>query len=396
MTGAKRTVALLAVLQALMMTCGILAMTLGAIVGHTLAADKSLATLPMAVTVFGTALATIPASFVIRALGWRRAFWLGTGVGLGCGLLTAYAVHAHDFALFAAGYFLMGVYMAFGNYYRFAAAEVAGAEFKSKAVSLVLAGGVFAALAGPEIVKRTADWLPADRFLGAYLALAVLALAAAVLLSFLRLPPAAAERGSGSGRPLTVIVRQPVFIIAAGGSAIGYGVMILAMTAAPLAMVAHHHALGDAAFAIQAHVLGMFAPSFFTGALIHRFGVFKIMTAGVLLLAGHVLIAIAGITVPHFVSALTLLGIGWNFLYIGGTTLLTEAHTHGERAKTQALNDFLVFGVVAVASLSSGWLLHHLGWLAVNYVALPFLALMGCLIAWLGLKRRAVLATDHA
>lgn len=217
-----------------------------------------------------------------------------------------------------------------------------------------------------------------------------LSLAATVLLLFIDIPHARAARLQASGRSLGTIVRQPTFVVAVSGAAVGYGVMILAMTATPLAMVAHHHPVSDAAFVIQAHVLGMFLPSFFTGTIIQRLGVLPVMFTGLVLLGLHVAIAMSGNELLYFISALVLLGIGWNFLYVGGTTLLTEAYAPEEKAKVQAANDFLIFGVVVAASFSSGALLNAFGWRGVNVVALPFLIGAGALILWHGVRRRAL------
>lgn len=390
MTSENRRVLVLAGSQAITLTVVVLAFTLGAILGDDLAADKSLATLPNALMVIGTAVATVPASFLIRRLGWRGAFLIGTALGLAGGLLGVYAIHTRSFVLLALAYGLLGTYQSFGNYHRFAAAEAASEAFRGRAISWVLAGGVVAAVAGPQLAKWGESLFATASYAGAFGLVALLAVSASLLLLLLDLERPSTGVDASPTRPLSTIARQPVFFVALASAAIGYGVMVLAMTAAPLAMVGHHHhGLDDAAFAIQLHVLGMFLPSFFTGTLIRRFGLLRIMGVGVLLLAGHVVIALSGVAVPHFVSALVLLGIGWNFLYVGGTTLLTESYRPSERAKTQALNDFAVFGVVAAASLAAGWLLHHFGWEAVNYAVLPFLALVGGLLVWYGFRGRA-------
>lgn len=393
MIAEKRRVLLLAASQTVTLTVIVLAFTLGAILGHELAADKSLATLPNALMVIGTAVATIPAALLVRRLGWRGALLAGTGLGLGGGLLGFYALSAGSFALFALAYGLLGMYQSFGNYHRFAAAEAASDAFRSRAVSWVLSGGVVAAIAGPKLAEWGLSLLGDAPYTGAFALAALLAVSAILVLLFLDMGRPGAGADTSPARSLVTVARQPAFFVATTSAAIGYGAMVLAMTAAPLAMVGHHrHGIGDAAFAIQLHVLGMFLPSFFTGGLIRRFGLLRVMSTGIVLLAGHVVIALSGVAVAHFVSALVLLGIGWNFLYVGGTVLLTATYRPSERAKAQALNDFIVFGVVAAASLSAGWLLHHFGWQAVNYAILPFLALAGGLIVWFGLRRRALRA----
>lgn len=348
-------------------------MTVGGLAGLILAADKSLATLPIAATMVGAMAGTVPASLLMGRIGRRAGFILGTLIGALGGGVSAFGMIQESLLLLCAGTLLVGIYQAFAQYYRFAAAEAASASFKSQAISLVLAGGVVAAIAGPQIGVLAKD-IAGPEFVGSFLAIVVLSLMASAFLAFIRMPPALAVGIDGEARPLMQIVRQPKFLVALGGAAVGFGVMILAMTATPLAMVAHHHAASDAAFVIQWHVLGMFVPSFFTGFLIARFGVLTMMLAGAAALAGHVAISLSGLALLHFLSALVLLGVGWNFLFVGGTTLLTETYRPSERAKVQALNDFSIFGVVVVASFASGWLMHGIGWMGVNLAALPFLA----------------------
>jgi len=369
----KRNVAVLAASQALFQTAFVLIMTIGGLAGLIVAADQSLATLPIAAIMLGTMAGTIPASLLMGRIGRRAGFILGALIGASGGGLGALGMARGSLLLLCAGTLLVGIYQAFAQYYRFAAAEAASASFKSQAISLVLAGGVVAAIAGPQIGVMAKDRAGAE-FVGSFLAVAVLSVMAMVLLAFIRIRPSAVSGIDSDARPLTTIVRQPKFLVALSGAAVGFGVMILAMTATPLAMVAHDHAASDAAFVIQWHVLGMFVPSFFTGYLIARFGVLRMMLAGVAALAVHVIISLSGQALLHFLSALILLGIGWNFLYVGGTMLLTETYRPSEKAKVQALNDFSVFGAVVVASFSSGWLMHGFGWMGVNLIALPFLA----------------------
>ncbi len=372
-TAEKRNVLILAAGQALFQTAGVLIMTVGGLAGLIVAADKSLATLPIAATMVGTMAGTVPASLLMGRIGRRAGFILGALIGALGGGLGALGMIQQSLPLLCAGTLLVGIYQAFAQYYRFAAAEVASASFKSQAISLVLAGGVVAAIAGPQIGVLAKDLAGAE-FAGSFLAIVVLSLMASVLLTFIRMPSAAVVGIDSDARPLSVIARQPKFLLALGCAAVGFGVMILAMTATPLAMVAHQHTTSDAAFVIQWHVLGMFVPSFFTGFLIARFGVLSMMLVGALALVGHVVISLSGLALLHFISALILLGVGWNFLYVGGTTLLTETYRSAEKAKVQALNDFLIFGVVVIASVASGWLMHGIGWMGVNLAALPFLA----------------------
>ena len=361
-------------------------MTLGALVGGQLAPDKSLATLPIAAIVIGTALTTIPAALFMRRVGRRVGFLTGASFGVASGLLSAYAVYVGAFLPFVVAHALLGVYQGFTNYYRFAAGEAAALDFRSRAISWVIAGGVVAAVLGPQLAYWPRDWW-APQFLGSYLAQAALGAAALLALAQLRIPKLRPAEVRVPGRSGIELARQPAFLVAMGGAAVAYAVMLLVMTATPVAMVGHGHGVGDAVQVIQWHVLGMFAPSFFTGTLIARFGAPRVVAVGFTLLAGHVAIALAGTELLHFLSGLVLLGVGWNFAFVGGTALLTSAYREGEQAKAQAINDFVVFGTVAAASLSSGWLYHQFGWQTLNLVALPFLAV--ALVATLGVSRRA-------
>ena len=378
-----RNVFLLATCQALFNSTTILVMTFGGLVGQILAPSPGLATVPVGLMVVGTVIATIPASFTMRRFGRRAGFQIGSIAGMLGGLIGAWAISIDSFIVFCMATGLIGVFQAFSHYYRFAAADVAGPAFRPRAISLVMAGGVVAAFLGPFIARSTRDSLDGMPFAGSFLALALLGVISFAMISLIRIPRAEAEKAGKAGRPMSVIARQPAFIVAILSAAIGYGVMVLAMTATPLAMVGHDHSVDDASIVIQWHVVGMFAPSFFTGALIARFGVQRIIFAGVLLLMLHVGIAVSGISYAHYLSALILLGIGWNFTFIGGTTLLTRCHTPAEKAKVQGLNEFLVFGTVAVASFSSGALLHNFGWQSVNIGAIPVLLVIVIALAWM-------------
>ncbi len=382
-----RNVGILALCQALLSTSQGLLIFLSGLVGAALA-GPALATLPVSTNVVGILSVTIPASLLMRRIGRRAGFLIGTALGL-AGALTAAAAIYHDiFALFALGTFLMGVNAGFGQFYRFAAADAAPAVFRSRAISLVLAGGVVAAFSGPQLAEATADLLAPIPFLGAYLAVAGLPVLAALLLLFLDIPlPGTAERDAPA-RPMLEILRQPAFGVAVLGGMVGYGVMSLVMTATPLAMIGCGFAFHDAAGVIQWHILAMFAPSFVTGSIIQRFGVLQVMLAGMVLLAACTAAALAGIELANFAVALVALGLGWNFAFVGASTLLTETYRPSERAKVQGVNDFLVFGSVASASFSSGALLHFLGWDAVQVFALPFVALATAAILWLMWLRR--------
>ena len=281
---------------------------------------------------------------------------------------------------------LVGGYQGFAQYYRFAAADVASADFRSRAISWVIAGGVVAALAGPGIARVT-QGIGTVPFVAAYLALSAISVLALLIVTRIAIPPVVVSEAHGPARSLWEIMRQPVFLTALIGSSVGYAVMVMVMTATPLAMQICGQSLGASATVIQWHVLGMFLPSFFTGNLIRRYGVLPIMGTGIMLLAGHVAIALTGIEFLHFLSGLILLGVGWNFLFIGGTTLLTEAYRPPERAKTQAAHDFLMFGAVSIASFSAGSLLNAWGWQSVNLTVLPFLGMALVTVVGLGVLR---------
>ena len=383
----KRNVLILAGTQALFQTVSVMVITLSGVVGWMLAVDKSLATLPIAMMMVATAATMIPASLFMQRFGRKAGFLLGASLGTIAGLLAAIAIWRESFSLFVAANMLVGSYQAFAQYYRFAAAEAASAEFKSRAISWVIAGGVIAAVAGPTLVRYTQNIGTVPSAL-TYLTMVALGIMAMVLLSRLALPPESATEIHGPARALPAIMRQPIFLTALAGSAIGTAVMLLVMTATPLAMQTCGFPIGDAATVIQWHVLGMFAPSFFTGNLIRRFGVLTIMSVGVVLLAGNVAIALSGIEYLHFLSGLILLGVGWNFLFVGGTTLLTEAYRPSERAKVQAAHDFLMYAAITVATFSSGSLLNHFGWQSVNLAVLPFLLIALLMIIALGVHRK--------
>jgi MFS family permease len=387
MKSMKKNVLLLAAAQAMFMTGGSLLIATSALVGYRLSPDKALATLPLALQMLANMLTSIPASLIMRRIGRRAGFLLGCTIGITGAALATYAIFIGSFALFAGGAFLSGMFAGFANFYRFAAADTATDDYRSTAISYVLAGGVVAALVGPNLAHWTSDWLAAP-FAGSYLALTGVLTLSFITLAFLQIPRSETETHRG-GRPLAVIARQPVFIVAAIGGMFGYGTMTLVMTATPLAMHGHHFAFSDTAFVIEWHVLGMFAPAFFTGHLIRRFGVLRVMLSGALLDVACVTVNLTGTSLTHYWLALFLLGVGWNFLFIGATTLLTETYAPEEKARTQALNDFLVFGTVTLASLTAGTLQHQLGWRAVNLGVTPLIAALLVAIAWLVRTRRA-------
>lgn len=333
--------------------------------------EKSFATLPATAFVVGTACGTVPAAFLMRRIGRRSGFITGMLISALGGLCSAAAMGLSSFLLLCLGSFLVGFSNAFMQQYRFAAADTASDAFRPKAISLVLAGGVVAAVLGPQTVIHTADLFANAPFAGAFLGSAVLCLLGAAMLVFLDIPQMPVKSGAPSGRPIGEIFRGTDFLIAVGCAMSAYALMSFVMTAAPLAMVMHDHHRDAAVLGIQWHVLAMFAPSFFTGSLIARFGVHKVVATGLLLLVACAIVGLAGVSVGHFWTELILLGIGWNFAFIGGTALLTETYRPEEKEKVQGLNDFLIFGVVAIASFSSGEILMFAGWNVVNVVVLP-------------------------
>ena len=386
MTAEKRNVLLLAGCQALLLTNAVTLIAVSALAGYSLTEYKVLATLPAASYVVGSAVSTIPASFWMRRVGRTRGFLTGGAFGLVGSVLAALAMGLASFPLLCAGTFLLGIYNAFGQYYRFAAADAATPDFKAKAISYVLAGGLVGGIVGPAVSKITRDMVQ-PTYLATYASLFVFCLAAMAILSRLVIPNAKDDASFGPARPLREIVTQPVFVVAASVAALGYAVMNLLMTATPLAMGFCGHPYSSAASVISAHVVAMFAPSFFTGSLIKRFGVLPVMGAGVAFLFACIGVGLAGQLVANFWWALVLLGLGWNFTYIGGTTLLTEAYRPTERAKAQGANEIAIFTVQALSAFSSGVLVNARGWDMLNYVSLPLAAIAGAAIVWLALRR---------
>ena len=384
----KRNVALLSACQGLLLCNAVTMITMNGLVGYQLADDKRLATLPVTGYVIGTTLATLPAAHFMKRYGRRSGFMLGCGLGIAGGLVCALAVWLQSFWLLCLGTLLAGSYNAFGQQYRFAAADLASVDWKAKAISFTLAGGILGGILGPETGKLTRDLLTTP-FMASYAALAGFALLALLITRFLRIPPLPATEQHGSGRSLATIARQPAFLVAVAGAALGYGAMNLLMSATPLAMDLCGLSFAQTALVFEWHIIGMYAPSFFTGSLIRRFGVLQVMLAGAACMFACVGVAMSGLSLLHFWGALLLLGVGWNFLYIGGTTLLTETYTTAERAKVQGTNDFIVFGLQGISSLSSGAVLIRDGWNALNLLVLPLVLLATLAVLWLLWLRRA-------
>ncbi len=367
---ARSNVVRLAAAQALTGANSAVIFATGSIVGATLAPDISLATVPLSMYVVGIAAGTLPTGAISRAYGRRVAFIIGTGCGVLTGLLGAFAILHASFPLFCCATFLGGLYGAVSQSYRFAAADGASAEYRPKAVSWVMAGGVFAGVLGPQLVQWTMDiWLP-YLFAFSFVVQAVVALVAMAILAGVDAPKPAPSDLHG-GRPLFTIARQPRFIAAALCGVVSYPMMNLVMTSAPLAMKMCGLSVSDSNFGIQWHIVAMYGPSFFTGSLIARFGAPRIVALGLALEAAGATIGLSGITALHFWSTLIVLGIGWNLSFVGASALVLETHRPQERNKVQAFNDFLVFGMMAVGSFSSGQLLANYGWSAVNMVVYP-------------------------
>ncbi len=370
------------------MTGGTLLIATSALVGFRLSPDRSLATVPLALQMLASMLTTIPASLLMQRIGRRAGFMIGSAIGFAGGALATWAILNGSFVMFAAAAALSGMFAGFASYYRFAAADVATSDYRARAISWVLTGGVVAALVGPNLARWTSSWL-ATPFAGSYLALTGIMFLSFFTVMLLDIPRPTAEQLEG-GRSLREIALQPVFLVAVLGGMFGYGFMSLVMTATPLAMHADHYVFSDTAFVIQWHALGMFAPSFFTGNLIKRLGVLRVILTGVVLIISAVSINLSGTTLTHYAVALALLGLGWNFMFIGSTTLLTDAYQPAEKGRTQALNDFLVFTTVTIAVLSAGSLQNRLGWRAVNLGVLPLTLIPLGAILWLMRARRAV------
>ena len=392
MDAAKRNVFILAACQTLYMSGTSLMITTSPLIGDLLAEDKRWATLPLAFHHCGVMAATIPASQLMRQIGRRNGFMLGTLFGMAGAGIAGLAILEAWFWVFALGVFIVGWFNGFAVFDRFAAADAASPEFKAKAISWVLTGGLFAAVLGPELAKHTKDLLTPVAYAGSYFALIGLYVANLLLVSQVKIPPLTAEEKATSGRPLLQILAQPKCMLAVSAAFIAYGVMALLMTSTPLAMQACGFLFDDSATVIQAHIIGMFAPSFFTGNLIKRFGTVRIIFVGILINIVCVGVDLQGITFMNFGIGLFLLGVGWNFMFIGATTLLTETHDASDRSKVQGFNDFLTFGTITLAAIGSGNLLHEFGWEIVNYGVLPFLVAILFFVLWYGWSQRKTAA----
>ncbi|MCS6876696.1 MAG: MFS transporter [Geminicoccaceae bacterium] len=384
-----KNVSVLTFCQALFFMANTIVISTAPFVGLQYAPVPELATVPLGVQFLGTMSTTVPASLLMQRFGRRPGLALGMALGVLAGLCGAYAILQASFLLFCAAGVLYGAYAAFAQYLRFSAADAADAAgfadrvaARGRAIAWVMAGGVLAAVLGPELADRTRELTAPVLFAGSYLAIAALAGLALLSLLLLELPrsSAFADADPAPARPLRAIARQPVAIAAFSAALVGYVTMNLLMTATPLAMLACGHGFTETKRVIQWHVLGMFLPSFVTGRLVTRFGVDRVILAGVVLNLSCVAIAVAGVDVANFAIALFLLGVGWNFMFVGGTTLLTTAHTPAEKAKVQGLNDLLVFTSVSASASLAGFVQSTLGWQIMNLLALPGLFLVGGLV----------------
>ncbi len=385
----KKNLWLLAIAQGLFLTNNVIFIAINGLVGVRLAPASWMATLPVMAYVVGGALSTGLVARSQQRWGRRVSFLLGLVVAFVTVLLCAFALWSGSFWLLVGGTLIAGYYNANGQLYRFAAGELAPPSFREKAVSLVLAGGLIGAVAGPNLANHTRDTLAAP-FLGSYLALAVVALIAMAVVAAVRFPAEPVRTGSaGSGRPLGEIVRQPVFIVSTLGAALSYGVMNLLMAATPLAMDICGMPFSDAALVLEWHVIGMFAPGFFTGHLIKRFGVLNIMGVGVLLNGACIAIALSGQDLHQFLIGLFLLGVGWNFLFTGSTTLAMSAYRSEEKDRAQAAINLAVFGTMALTSFASGALVTTQGWALLNLGSAVPVAIMGVALVWLAARQRA-------
>lgn len=387
---ARRNTLILASLQALGGANPAVVVALGGLVGKALADNAELATLPVSLFNMGMALGILPAAWIMKRLGRRGGYFIGSFLGIAGGLTAFSGIAQSSFLIFCIGTIIAGLYSSYVQSYRFAAADSVSRDFRPKAISWVMIGGLAAAVIAAQVVLHTAEALPQLPFAGTFLAQAALAALALPLIALLRRNALQiqTQQSKDSGRPLGIIIRNPRLIIAIIAGMVSYSLMSFMMTAAPLAMLNYGHTMRESTLGIQWHILAMFGPSFFTGHLIKRFGKITITATGMVLLASASICALSGLTVAHFWLSLILLGLGWNFGFIGATTLVTDCYHPEERNKVQAVNDFLVFGSVAVSSFSSGQLLARYGWDGINIWSLPVTGIIIVLLLALRLYER--------
>ncbi len=387
----RRDIFLLACCQALLLANASGLISMNGLIGFSLAKTKALATFGATTYVTGSALAAMPMALWMGKVGRRAGFMAGAIINIvGCSIAVV-ALQLQSFALFCVSTCVVGVYNAVGLQYRFAAAEVAAPADRARAISLVLAGGLVGGFIGPQSARLARDWF-ATPFEGSFVVLAALALVALAVQSQVHVPKPSLEEQAGARRPLGEIARQPTFVVAVLAAALGYGIMNLLMTATPIAMDFCGHPFSAAALVIEWHVVAMYTPGFFTGSLIRRCGTLPIIVAGTALTAIAVFVALLGTSVAHFVIALAFVGIGWNFMYTGGTALLTETYRPSEKSRTQGMNDFIVFATMGLSSFASGALVTATGWETMNRLALPILVTIAGAALWLRWFRKSAAA----
>ncbi len=384
---ARRATWTLATAQALYSAATVIIIATGGLVGTMIAPSPAWATVPITTFVIGTALSTIPAAMFMRQFGRRPGFMAGALCGLISAVLAIYAMYERNFPLFCLATLMQGTYQAFAQQFRFAAADLAEGEYRAKAIAYVMAGGIAGGTFGPLVIMYSKDMLAPVQFAGSYVASALMTVVAVAVLATLHIPHVRHESVAGDERPLRVIFSQSRLIVAMICGMVSYGVMNLVMTASPIAMVACGFSVDEAAWAIQWHVVAMYVPSFFVGHLINRFGVEKVVAAGLVLLLGAGIAGLTGLSFANFSIGLILLGIGWNFGFTGGTAMVTTCYQPAEKNRVQGINDFAVFGAVACASLASGGLLASFGWDAVNIALFPMVGLCVVALAYLALAK---------
>ncbi len=395
---ARRNAVILAIANGLNGLGAVVLMTLGGIVGQILSGRDELATLPIAAYSIGSLLMLFPASMVMQRFGRRAGFLVGAELGFIGGVIGVYAIYQQDFTLFCVSAVFTGFYQAFANFYRFAAADTGRPSIRPKAVSWVMLGGLASALLGAQFVLETKDLLAPAFYAGAFLAASVLAIISMMVLYFVDVPHSPVHRydsrGDEAPRPLRQILRSSKIRIAILSGTISHGVMMFGMTAVPIAMIACNHSVGDAATVIQIHLLAMYLPSFFTGHLITRFGVERVMLTGLALLGIAGSVALGGLELSRFAVAMGLVGLGWNLSFVGATTLLTQCYRPSERGLVQGFNELVVFGFVAVAALMAGPILKWGGWSGINITLIPFVVASFALVVWLYLRDKNTLASS--
>lgn len=380
-----KQVFILASSQALFQTTVVIVMTIGGLAGTYISNDPFLSTFPIGTMFLGTALMMFPASMLMERVGRKNGFLCGAILGVLGGIISAMGLLLKSLLILGIGTLLIGSYQSFAQYYRFAASEVSNEVFRSKAVSFVLGGGILAAIISPTLIKISSDFFE-YKYIGSFITISILSLLALTVLTYLRMPKTYKTVSDGSARKWLEIISQPAYFVALFCATSGYGIMILGMTATPIAMQHSQHNLTSITTVIQMHVLGMFLPSFFTGSLIARFGTLKIMVLGFITLLIYIAFSISGTNVLTFMLSLILLGIGWNFVFVSATVLLTGTYYPSEKSKALAINDMTIFVVGIFCAFSAGILVNSIGWQKLNLLLLIWLALSLSLIIWFKFK----------